>query len=226
MYNLHKPDDGITEMIAHVNNGYLSGESKFLSEEPNYPDTATQTGPGRATKLGRKTGKGVIAMYTLQKPDDEITEVITRVDDFLSEGSNRKIAEATQARLGDLIEELSSQENLEEFAEYKPTRGQVERAIMRAKQSMFDANGLMTAKDAKDYRDEWLMIDDARSITHAGHYLRHYPTLRQRNASNAIAMCESATNKWPTNILINRFACDKIKKAAEHANDSASYVIK
>ena len=80
--------------------------------------------------------------------------------------------------------------------------------------------------DTKDPRDSWLTTDDTMSISHAGHFLRHYPILRKRNASEMIAMCESSTNKWPTNFLINPMACDKIKKAAEHANNSTSYVIK
>ena len=221
MYTFQKPDDGITEVIAHVNNGYLSGESKFLSEEPNYPDSALQKGPGRATKLGRKTGKGVLAMYAFQKPDDGITEMITHVDDFLCEGSNCRIADAMQARLGDQIGEMSSRENLEKFAGYQHTQGQVKRAIMGAKQSKPGESGMTIAKDL---RDRWLTADDTTSISHAGHFLRHYPSLRKRNASGMIAMCKSTTNKWPTNFLINQFACDKIKKAAEHANDSTSYV--
>ena len=169
-------------------------------------------------------------MYTFQKPDGGITEMITNVDDFLSERSNNNLAEATQTMLRDQTEELSSRENLEEFAGYQHTQGQVERAIMRAKQPNFDGNGISddisTTKGAKDPRDSWLMADDATSVSHAEHFLRLYPILQQRNASNEIAMCESPTNKRPTNFLINRFACDKIKKAAEHANDSTSYVIK
>ena len=94
---------------------------------------------------------------------------------------------------------------------------------MGAKQSKPGESGMTIAKDL---RDRWLTADDTTSISHAGHFLRHYPSLRKGNASGMIAMCKSTTNKWPTNFLINQFACDKIKKAAEHANDSTSYVIK
>ena len=111
VYSLQKPDAGITKMITYVND-ILSGESHFLSEESDYPDNATKMGPGRATKLGQKTGEGVLAMYTFQKPDGGITEMITYVNDylsgeskFLSEESNNNIADATQMSM-DRTEEL------------------------------------------------------------------------------------------------------------------------
>ena len=55
-------------MITYVYD-FLGGESNFLSEELDYPDSATQMGPGSATKLGRNKCEGVHAMYTFQKPD-------------------------------------------------------------------------------------------------------------------------------------------------------------
>ena len=233
MYNLQKPDGGITEMITYVND-YLSGEANFLSEESNYPDSATKMGPGRATKLGRKNCEGVPAMYTFQKPDGGITEMITYVNGylsgeslFLSEESNNNIADATQMSM-DKTEELTSRESREEFSEYRPTQGQVKQAIIMAKQPNLDGNGIpdaiSTTKGAKDL--SWLANDGARSVPRARHPLRLCPILQQRKASNKIAMCESPTNKRPTKFLIKRFACDKNKKRAMHANDSTSYVIK
>jgi hypothetical protein len=128
MYNLQKPDGGITEMITYVND-YLSGEANFLSEESNYPDSATKMGPGRATKLGRKNGEGVPAMYTFQKPDGGITEMITNVDDFLIAESNTNITDATLAKLKEQFEELAVQRNPDSFSGYKVSRDRKTRAI-------------------------------------------------------------------------------------------------
>ena len=173
-------------------------------------------------------------MYTFQKPDGGITEMITYVNGylsgeskFLSEESYHTIANATQMSM-DWTEELYRRESREEFSEYRPTQGQVEQAIIMAKQPNLDGNGIpdaiSTTKGAKDL--SWLANDGARSVPRARHPLRLCPILQQRKASNKIAMCESPTNKRPTNFLINWFACDKIKEKAEHANDSTSYVIK
>jgi hypothetical protein len=190
--------------------------------------------PVSATKLGRKKCAGVPAVYSLLKPDAGITKMITYVNDilsgeshFLSEESNNNLADATQMSM-DQTEELSNRENLEEFSEYRPTQGQVDQAIIMAKQPNFDGNGIpdaiSTTKGAKDL--SWLANDGARSVPRARHPLRLCPILQQRMASNKIAMCESPTNKKPTKFLIKWFACDKNKKRAMHANDSTSYVIK
>ena len=60
--------------------------------------------------------------------------MITYVDDFTSEGSNNKFADATQIKLMERVDELSRRKDSEAFSGNKPIQEQKERAITMAKQ--------------------------------------------------------------------------------------------